>query len=97
MNPVVRRDPGDRWRLFAVAACGGVVTSQHAVALYVERLRARRAPTQVPAYGRKRWLPATRSNGNRSGVDSTFSLGNPARNRFFLSCMTGLHGRFLYY
>ena len=45
MNPVVRRDPGDRWRLFAVAACGGAVKSQHEGALYVERLRARRAPS----------------------------------------------------
>jgi hypothetical protein len=60
MNPVARLDAGDRWRHFAVAACGAAVKSQHEVALYVERLRARRAPTQVPAYGHKNWLPTTR-------------------------------------
>ena len=42
MNPVSRRDASDRWRLFAVSACAGAVKSQHE-ALYVERLRARRA------------------------------------------------------
>jgi hypothetical protein len=61
MNPVSLRDASDRWRLFAVSACAGAVKSQHeALALYVERLRARRAPTQVPAYGRSSWLPMTR-------------------------------------
>ena len=42
MNPVARRDASDRWRLFAVSACAGAVKNQHE-ALYVERLRARRA------------------------------------------------------
>jgi hypothetical protein len=47
MSTVARRDPGDRWRLFAVAACGGAVKSQQEVALYVELLRARQALTQI--------------------------------------------------
>jgi len=46
--------------IFAVAACGGAVKSQNEVALYVERLRARRASTQVHAYGCKNWLPKAR-------------------------------------
>jgi hypothetical protein len=79
MNPVAPRDAGDRWRLFAVAACGGALKSQHELALYVERLRARRALTQVHAYGRKDWLPMTRIRENikvdfRRGSTSTHSV-----------------------
>jgi hypothetical protein len=47
MSTVARRDPGDRWRLFAVAACAGAVKSQQEVGLYVELLRARQALTQI--------------------------------------------------
>jgi hypothetical protein len=60
MSNVARRDPGDRWRLFAVAACGGAVKSQREVDLYVERLRARQASSQLHNYGRKAWLQMIR-------------------------------------
>jgi hypothetical protein len=60
MSKVARRDPGDRWRLFAVAACGGAVKSQQEVDLYVERLRARQALSQLHNYGRKVWLQMIR-------------------------------------
>jgi hypothetical protein len=56
-NPLLETEamahPGDRWRLFAVAACGGAVKGQQEVHLYVERLRARRAQTPIYTYGRK--------------------------------------------
>jgi hypothetical protein len=47
MSTVARRDPGDRWRHFVVAACGDAVKSQQEVGLYVELLRARQALTQI--------------------------------------------------
>jgi hypothetical protein len=56
MSNDTRRDPGDRWRLFAVAARGGAEKSQQEVDLYVELLRARQASSQLHNYGRKVWL-----------------------------------------
>jgi hypothetical protein len=56
-NPFLKTEttahPGNRWRIFAVAACGGAVRGQQDAALYVERLRARRAQFPIPAYRRK--------------------------------------------
>ena len=46
--------PGNRWRLFAVAACGSAVRGQHEADVYVGRLRARRAQTPIPTYGGRR-------------------------------------------
>jgi hypothetical protein len=40
--------PGDRWRLFAIAACGCLVMGHQEVALYAARLRARRAGVSNP-------------------------------------------------
>jgi hypothetical protein len=45
--------PGNRWRVFAVTACGGAVKGWQEAALYVERLRARRVPTPIHTYGGK--------------------------------------------
>jgi hypothetical protein len=56
MNDVVQRNPGNRWHIFAVAACGHAVKGQQEGDLYVERLRARRVLTPIHAYGRKVWL-----------------------------------------
>jgi hypothetical protein len=44
--------PGNRWRHFAVAACGGAMKGQQEADLFVERLRARRAPTPIHTYCR---------------------------------------------
>jgi hypothetical protein len=38
---VMRLDPSDRWRHFAIAACDSLLKSQQDVALYAARLRAR--------------------------------------------------------
>jgi hypothetical protein len=101
MNPVARLDAGDRWRHFAVAACGGAVKSQNEVALYVERLRARRASTQVHAYGGKHWLPKARVRQHkvefRRSSTSTPKPDNPYRNRLFFFCVTKFHSRSPYY
>jgi len=40
---VMRLDPSDRWRTFAVAACESLAQSEQEVALYAAQLRARRS------------------------------------------------------
>ena len=54
-NPFLQTEttahPGNRWRLFAVAACGGAVKGHEEADLYVKRQRARRAPTPIYTYG----------------------------------------------
>jgi hypothetical protein len=58
--------PGNRWRLYAVAACGSAVRGQHEADLYVGRLRARQAQTPIPTYGRRRgWLKMPTCHENR--------------------------------
>jgi hypothetical protein len=49
-------DPGDRWRLFAVAASATLVNGQQDVDLYVARLRMRRATPHSYTHDRAAWL-----------------------------------------
>jgi hypothetical protein len=58
-NTVAPLDPGDRWRLFAVAARGSAVKSAQDVDLYAAQLRARRALTHTYTHDRKDWLQST--------------------------------------
>jgi hypothetical protein len=57
-NPLLKTEttahPGNRWRLFAVAACGSAVRGQQEADLYVGRLLARRAQTPILTFGRRR-------------------------------------------
>jgi len=59
-NTVAPLDPGDRWRLFAVAAHGSAVKSAQDVDLYAAQLHARRALalTHIYTHDRK-WLQST--------------------------------------
>jgi hypothetical protein len=72
-DSVVRLDPGGRWRLFAVAACGCRVKSQQEVPLYAARLRARRAGNST-----ERRLP-TAAQFDRKIVDHASVAGSLAR------------------
>jgi hypothetical protein len=59
-NTVAPLDPGDRWRLFAVAARGSAVKSAQDVDLYAAQLHARRALALIHMYTHDRkWLQRT--------------------------------------
>jgi hypothetical protein len=60
MSNIAEHDPADRWRHFAIAACGGAANGVQGVALYVERLRTRESLFPIHNYGRKVWLHRSR-------------------------------------